>query len=390
MPSARSFLAVLVLVLAFAAGFWVMRPRPVVPIRAASAPASATPAANLALVADAAPSPSASPRRTTIRTETEIAPVMEEPQMRSLTASTAEDYRRRARFPRSSQPIEDGVDPIMRDREVTRGKSVGPEGTNPTLIVWPERTGFEAPSAIVLFAYLVHDERKVEPTSLTGEIRTQQGGILAALDFNDDGQKGDAQRNDLVYTAVVAPGRERALEFKGAQLVEVHAETKGGDVRIATTGFLYSVPLAHLTGRYRDEVVDGNLVVSAEVQVDAEARFHLEATLAEADGTPLSWAQNAMVLPPGTGWIPLTYWGLILRGRGADGPYVMLTVALSTTGEMPNQKNDVAVNPHVTKPYPVNQFSDKPFDDPDLLDAAARLQADLPPGGGNLQADTGR
>jgi hypothetical protein len=255
--------------------------------------------------------------------------------------------------------------------------------------VWPERTGFEAPSPIVLFAYLVHDEHKVEPKSLRGEIRTQQGGILADLAFNDQGKNGDATANDLVYTAVVAPGRERALEFKGAQLVEVHAETRRGEERVATSGFLYSVPLAHLTGQYRDEVVDGNLVVSAEVQVDAEARFHLEATLAESDGTPLSWAQNAMVLAPGTAWIPLTYWGLILREHGANGPYVVRSIALSTTGEMPNQKNDVVVNPHVTKPYDVTQFSDRPFNDPDLLDAAARLQADLPPGGGALQADPG-
>jgi hypothetical protein len=368
----------------------VRRP-PVEPVRAAVPIAAApTPAAIVALIADAAPSPSASPRRTTIRTETEIAPTLEEPQMRSITASAAEDYRRRARFPRSSQPIEDAVDPIERDREVTRGKSAGPEGTNPTLVVWPARTGFEAPSPIVIFAYLVHDDRKVEPKTIQGEIRTQQGGILAALAFNDDGANGDAKANDLVFTAVVAPGREHALDFKGAQLVEARAETRGGEERVATTGFLYSVPLAHLTGRYRDELVDGNLVVSAEVAVDAEARLHLEATLAEPDGTPFGWAQNAIVLPSGIGWIPLTYWGLMLREHGANGPYLLRSVALSTTGEMPNQKNDVVPNAHVTQPYDVAQFSDRPFNDPDLLDAAARIEADAPPGGGNLQANPGR
>ena len=387
----RPFLAVLALALAFAAGFRLMRPPAAPAPPSAAVPVSApTPDAVVAVVADAAPSPSASPRRYTIRTETEIAPTLEEPQMRSITASAAEDYRRRARFPRSSQPIEDGVDPIQRDREVTRGKSAGPEGTNPTLVVWPERTGFEAPSPIVIFAYLVHDDRKVEPKGISGEVRTQQGGVLAALAFNDDGKDGDAHANDLVFTAVVAPGRERALEFKGAQLVEARAETRGGEERVATTGFLYSVPLAHLTGRYRDEIADGNLVVSAEVQVDAEARFHLEATLAESGGAPLGWAQNAMVLGPGTAWMPLTYWGLMLHERGANGPYLLRSVALSTTGEMPNQKNDVVVNAYVTKPYDVGQFSDRPFDDPDLLDAAARIEADTPPGGGNLQANPGR
>jgi hypothetical protein len=268
---------------------------------------------------------------------------------------------------------------------------MGPEGSDPTLVVWPDRTGFEAPSPIVLYAYLVHDERKVDPKEIRGQIRTQQGGVLVTLDFHDDGSNGDAQANDRLYTAVVAPGRERAVEFKGAQLVEVRAETANGEERVATTGFLYSIPLAHLTGRYRDEIVDGNLVVSAEVRVDAAGRFHLEATLAEPDGTPLGWAQNAQVLEPGTAWIPLTYWGLMFRERGANGPYLLASVALSTTGEMPNQKNDVVWSAHMTKPYDVTLFSDRTFDDPDLLDAAARLQADGPPGGiGGLEANPGR
>ena len=177
------------------------------------------------------------------------------------------------------------------------------------------------------------------------------------------------------------PGRERALDFKGAQLVEVQAETKSGEQRVATTGFLYSVPLAHLTGRYRDEIMDGNLIVSAEVQVDATGRFHLEATLADGNGTSFGWAQNALVLDAGTAWIPLTFWGLMFREHGVDGPYALASAALSTTGEMPNQKNDVAWNPYVTKPYPAAAFSEKTYDDAGLLDAAARLRAEAPVGG---------
>jgi hypothetical protein len=381
----RRLLPFVALALAFAVGFWSMRRTP------PSAPAPATlvaipvaaPSAEELVVA---PSPLPSPLRRTVHTETEMAPMGVLPEVGSLSVKTAADYRQRARFPRASQPIEDGVDPIARDREVTRGKSAGPEGTDPTLVVWPERTGFEAPNPIVLHAYLVRGERKVDPKALRGEIRTQQGGVLAALDFHDDGSGGDPTANDLVYTAIVAPGAERAVDFKGAQLVEVHAEIANGEQRIATTGFLYSIPLAHLTGRYRDEIVDGSLVVSAEVDVHAAGRFHLEATLAEADGTPLGWAQTAQVLDAGTAWMPLTFWGLMFRDRGASGPYVLAAAALSTTGEMPNQKNDVVWNAYRTQPYDVTAFSERAFDDPDLLDAATRLEADAPPG--SLEAET--
>ncbi|MEB2286428.1 MAG: hypothetical protein B6D46_14665 [Polyangiaceae bacterium UTPRO1] len=386
MPSFRSLLPVVVLAAAFALGFRVMhRPQAAVaPAPVAMAAPDPTP-----LEAAAAPSPSPSVVRRTVRTETEIAPAGMVPEVGTLAGATADDYERRARFPRSSQPIDDGIDPIVRDREVTPGKSVGPEGTRPTLVVWPEKTSFEAPGPIVVHAYLVNQDRKVDPRALHGEIRTQQGGTLAALDFRDDGSGGDATANDLVYTAVVAPGRERALEFKGAQLVEVRAETKNGEERSATSGFLYSVPLAHLTGRFRDAFADGSLVIEAEVQVDAAARFHLEATLGGPDGTPLSWAQNAQELEPGTAWIPLTYWGLILREHGVDGPYRLLSVALSTTGEMPNQKNDVLSGAYVTGPYRANAFSDRPYNDPGLLDAAARLRAEAPAVGG-LEAGTAR
>jgi hypothetical protein len=47
---------------------------------------------------------------------------------------------------------------------------------------------------------------------------------------------------------------------------------------------------------------------------------------------------------------------------------------------MPNQKNDVVVNAHRTAAYDVATFSDRRFEDPDLVDAAARLEADAPAG----------
>ena len=202
MPSFRRLAPAVILVLAFGLGFWWMqRPETEAPPAAVVlAPPLATPVEHAA-----APSPSPSVVRRTVRTETEIAPAGIVPEIESITTKTADDYVRRARFPRSSQPLEDGVDPIARDREVTKGKSMGPEGTRPTLVVWPDQTGFEAPSPIVLHAYLVHDDHRVDPRALVGEIRTQQGGVLAALDFRDDGSNGDATANDLVYTATVAP-----------------------------------------------------------------------------------------------------------------------------------------------------------------------------------------
>jgi hypothetical protein len=375
--SLRRQLLIVALVVAGAVttGFYVWR-RP--PVRVAAAvPAAAIAVAPAPLPHDPEPAPSRSPRHYTMRTESTVEDFsFEEPKMRSIANATAEDYRRRARFPRWSQPIEDGIDPIARDHEITHDRSLGPEGRDPTLVTFPARTSFEAPNPIFLYAYLVQDEHKVDARSIRGEVRNQQGAPLAAVDFRDDGRDGDSEANDLVFTARLAPPADLVGDFKGAQLVEVHAETKAGNLRVATTGFLYSVPLAHPTGRYRDQPVDGNLQLDAEVVVDAPGRFHLEATLARTDGTPIAWSETAVALEPGTAWIPLTYYGGTLRDRNVDGPYVLRSVALSTTGEMPNQKNDVVEWAYVTQAYPVTVFSDKPFDDPDLIESAKRLERD--------------
>jgi hypothetical protein len=123
-------------------------------------------------------------------------------------------------------------------------------------------------------------------------------------------------------------------------------------------------------------------VLEAEVEVLHPGRFHLEATLYSQDGAhKLLWAQTAAVLEPGRQWMQLVYYGLGLRERALDGPYLVRWAALSTTTDMPNAKNRVAENVHLTRPYSAAAFTDRPFDDPDLLDAARRVEQDGPPAG---------
>ena len=100
-----------------------------------------------------------------------------------------------------------------------------------------------------------------------------------------------------------------------------------------------------------------------------------------------------MVLGPGTAWIPLTYWGLMLRDTRRQRPLrARDRVALSTTGEMPNQKNDVVrERPRHEAVRRRDSFSDRAFNDPDLLDAGRpRSRPMQPPGGGELQAEPAR
>jgi hypothetical protein len=48
---------------------------------------------------------------------------------------------------------------------------------------------------------------------------------------------------------------------------------------------------------------------------------------------------------------------------------------------MPNAKNRLVENAMVTRAYPASSFTDRSFDDPDLLEAADRIERDDMPAG---------
>jgi len=335
-----------------------------------------------------APSPAAS--RTPSATPTApggASPPRAELPTDAVARNAAADYRRRARYPRSSQPLDDGTDPIERDRQVSRITQRGPNGEDPTLTVYPLATGFEDPEPAVLYAYLTVDGTRVPARAIRGTILTEDRQPIADVEYRDDGTGGDAVANDRLYTAVFVPGRETVPALGSSYMVQVAATTRTDDERRAATSFLYSHPHAQLTGQYRDAVVNGSLEVGVEVEVAETGRFHVEATLYGPDGTAtIAWAQAAAALEPGRHWMTLPFYGLILHERGIAGPYLLRWVALSTTTEMPNAKNRLSEANYHTAPYDLAAFTDRPFNDPGLLDAASRLDQDRAAAGG---ADSG-
>lgn len=305
-------------------------------------------------------------------------------------AAKAAQYRRRALFPPTSGPIEDGLDPVQGSRIPEMARSGDPDDPGPALITFPATTAFEAPQEAVLYAEVVEREERqpgqrgdlqeirIDPAAITGVVRDPSGAVAATLAFADGGRNGDAEAGDRLFTATFAPDPERAAEVEGAFVVDVTAQTTGGDQLVATTGFAYAVPSARLTGRYRDAVVDGHLRIEAEVEVDEPGEYELQGTLASADAVMLASARHRATLEAGKAWVPLTFWGLILREHGVDGPYNLFSVSIATLREGGAAAGDVVGNAHNTAPYRVTEFSDLPFNDPELLERAARLEQAAP------------
>jgi hypothetical protein len=360
--------------------------RPAAGTRGAVAPAAAPRVIPRTAAAPPPPTPG-TPAATEAAPKNGVQPPPEVLPPDAVARSAAEDYRRRARYPRSSRPLDDGPDPLERDREVSRISQRGPAGEDPALTVYPLASGFEDPEPAVLYAYLAVDGTRIPARAIRGTIVTEDLQPIGEIEYRDDGTGGDAVANDRVYTAVFLPGPEAVPELSRSYMVRVVATTRSDDERRAATSFLYSHPHAHLTGHYRDAVVNGSLEIGVEVEVAEAGRFHVEATLYGPDGTrKVAWAQAAGELQPGRHWMAIPFYGLILQERGIAGPYLVRWVALSTTTQMPNAKNRLSEANYRTAPYDLGAFTDQPFNDPDLLDAANRLEHDRAKVGG---LDTG-
>ncbi len=296
------------------------------------------------------------------------------PRLANLGVEAAAEYRRRARLPKSTAPIEDDSDPVQRERTASPATSRGPGGAEPSLTALPATVSFEAPDPVVVYAYFSQRERRVAGDILTARFIHERLGEVASVEMNDAGLDGDEAAGDLIYSATLAPPPDRAGDFSGTYVVAVRGLTRQQEERAVSTGFLYNSPDAKPTGRFRDRLEDGSLLLECEIQVLKEGRFHVEGSLFTLAGEGVAWAQNAARFQPGRVWFPLTFYGLALREKGLDGPYVLRSLALSTVTGMPNQKNRVLTDAYQTKAYRHTDFTNQPFNDPDLIGAAERLE----------------
>ncbi len=291
-----------------------------------------------------------------------------------LGETAAAEYRRRARLPKSTAPLEGDSDPIRSERTPSPAVGKGPGGAEPSLTVFCTDVSFETPDPVIVNAYFSRGHRRAPARFLAARFIHERLGEVASIELNDAGWQGDAAAGDLVYSGAFVPPPDRAEEFSGTYAVSVRGVSEDGEERAASAGFLYSAPDARPTGRFRDRLVDGSLVIDVEVEVSRAGRFHVEGSLFTLRGEGVAWAQYAAQLQPGRAWLPLTFYGLAIREKGLDGPYVLRSLALSTTTGMPNQKNRVLIDAYQTRAYRATQFTDQPYNDPDMIAAAERLE----------------
>lgn len=305
-----------------------------------------------------------------------------------------QDLRDRARFPEWSQPIALGaLDPLLADRLPTRQALAGPQGAAPTLGVWASTISARAGESVDVFAELsglspdtnnVLDVLRANAqkynASISGQLVNEAGAVLAEVVYADDGKGADLLAGDGIHSGRITLPAAMAPALGTAQslMLTVTAALTNGEQRRAVGGFQYSNPGAVLTGRYKDLIRNGNLVMQAEVEVLTAGRYHLTGTLANLAGVPLASAQAAQhYAAPGKYWMDLSVYGLILREAGALGKLNLTSVALTSTNGMPNALGPVLRNVHLTQVINPLLLTALPFNNPELLETAKRLESTL-------------
>ncbi len=319
-----------------------------------------------------------------------IAPAAQAAELPNLAKNAADAYRARADFPEWSRLIEDAVDPLLRDRTPNRQRLADAQGAAPALEVWATQISYQPDQSVDLYARLDWLTATTDLSSLAQLRLTQTAGWnlqatllngageqLARLTYNDAGQGADALAGDGIYSARYTPaaGDFPALGLADNVMVKVHAQNPAGDVRKAVGGFLLSNPGAYLTGQYKQQVQDGNLVVLAQTEVLTAGRYHLSGTLANLLGAPVATAQNAEVLQAGTHWMALPYYGLIFHRLQQVAGLQLDSISLTSTNGMPNALGSVQRQVFDLQATPLSQLTQSSFADPNLLDAAKRLEA---------------
>lgn len=202
------------------------------------------------------------------------------------------------------------------------------------------------------------------------------GGRLGALTYHDDGLDGDAVAGDLRFSNRLVPAKYPQLATK-AQQVHIEAIIEANDIkRPITRDFAYSPRnVAEITGAH-EQLRDGNLVVTLDVQVTEKGLYTFEANVMTTDGAPIVFGEKSYPLEPGKRSVEVVMFGRAFAEKAVDGPYVVQDIRGMRRFIDTDEQNFYFTYPKTlrTQPYKHSQFSSAEWDAPERQDTIANFE----------------
>ncbi|KZY73426.1 hypothetical protein A3742_13020 [Oleiphilus sp. HI0071] len=200
-----------------------------------------------------------------------------------------------------------------------------------------------------------------------GANRGIQNKMMSALYLNESLSLGTFELvdndNDGTYSLTLASEQTQNWQ-PGIYKALIASDHKALSEAVS---FVISPPIIELTGEYREHITTkGDLLFEIEVNVAEPARFYVRASLYTSSNSPVGSAQFSDSLSTGEHWIPLTYFGLMIRDSDEPGPYLIQTVELAKAG-VPMLRMPPAKAGMYTQSYPLEEFSNQTYQEQQAL-----------------------
>ncbi|WNZ56960.1 hypothetical protein QT397_06325 [Microbulbifer sp. MKSA007] len=273
------------------------------------------------------------------------------PNKTELHESLLSDLARFHRYPPENRAIKTPEqDPITQTFAVDERTTHSEEGDS--LTIWTDEKFYLRGDTIRVFAYQADSDGDRVSADLTALLVYEDQQVVGTLAFSDsDG--------DLVYEVLMEAGSFNSQVLE-AGIFKVIVDTDIDGLRDAAA-FTLSEDTGSYTGSLRDSVTaDGNLLIEAEVDISREGRYYFQGSLYNDEQSPIGTTQNALELTAGRHWIPLEFYGLLIRDAGQDGPYLVKQLSIARV-TVPMARDSAFEPGYYTERYSLDQFTDTPY-----------------------------
>lgn len=228
------------------------------------------------------------------------------------------------RYPHNSRPLNEGMDSLLDPLKMQ---------TTPSSVL--DKDG--KPVYLAQFFAASHTVSGDQVFKASLRVTDANSGALVSPTIvraviHSDLKTGRVELGPAQVTAPSAPGADHLLSWQPPAKtrlywgeLELAVDFKVGDVESSISLPFSSTPSepARFTGKLEEELVDGSLVVRAEVEVNEPGNYAFEANLYQSGSSaPISWSRNMVSLTKGKNTVEYLFFGRIFHDKAASGSFV--------------------------------------------------------------------
>lgn len=270
----------------------------------------------------------------------------------ALHQSLLKDHAEHHRYPAHNRRFNStAADPVLRHYGMDQRVTMSDDGQY-ALSVASDQKYYLPSQEVTLLARLQDAHGKALAGNFAGQLIHNEHRNLGFLSFEDADQDG---RYESRFSLARFEGQALPPGLYKVLIVEQNSDL------VDAVAFVVSEPVIQATGEFRDALTpQGHLRIEVEVHVQARHRFYAQASLYGQADTPIGTTQFSDTLAPGKHWIPLDFYGLMVRDSGESGPYYLKHLSLAKVG-VPMERMPLHTLAYQTQSYGLDQFAEGPF-----------------------------